>query len=498
MDRSAPEPSGEQTPAMPVGKDYSELVPLAVDLDGTLVATDTLFEAALSLVRQRPWSILLFWVWLTRGKAVLKSQIARQVTLHAESLPYRTELVKYLQYERSKGRPIVLATAAPRTIADRVAACVGVFDAVLASTDALNLKGARKRDALVTLYGSRGFDYIGDSRSDKPVWTACRIGHVAGRLRQLPRSVLAAGTSQGETFPAQRAGVRIWLREIRLYQWVKNLLVGVPAFLNHYVDWEILKALVMAFLAFSLVASATYILNDIFDLEADRRHPRKRMRPVASGQIPIVHGISIAAALLAGGILLGLAVGLNLVFCLVIYVVLTSLYSGYIKGKPIIDVVALAMLYTLRVYAGGLVARAYVSPWLFQFSIFLFLSLAFVKRYSELRRTRHQLPLKVHGRNYEVRDLSIISQAGLGSGLLASLVLALYVNGGEIEKLYPHRQVLWGVCPLFIYWIIRVWLIAHRGNMNEDPVLFAFRDRVSYIVVFLIAVLVFVGLSPHV
>jgi 4-hydroxybenzoate polyprenyltransferase/phosphoserine phosphatase len=497
VDRSTPESAGEQTPATLAGKDRLEFLPLAVDLDGTLVATDTLFESALSLIRQRPFSILLFLVWLTRGKAVLKAEIAKRVTPHAESLPYRRDLVEFLQGERNKGRTIVLATAAHRTIADSVAAWLGIFEVVLASTDAVNLKGTLKRDALVKLYGSRGFDYIGDSKSDNPVWAACRIGHVAGPMRRLPRSVLATGTQQGEAFSPAQPGVKTWLREIRVYQWVKNLLVFVPALLNHHFDAQILKALATAFLGFSFLASATYVLNDIFDLEADRRHPRKCRRPLASGQISIRLGMSIATVLLAACILLALT-SLQLAACLLVYLVLTLLYSSYIKGKPIIDVVVLAMLYTLRVYAGGLVSRAYVSPWLFQFSIFLFLSLAFVKRYSELQRSSLQPSLGAHGRGYRVEDLSIIGQAGLGSGLLAGLVLALYVNGQDTLKVYPHPEMLWGVCPLFVYWIIRVWLVAHRGNMHEDPILFAFRDRVSYIVAFLIVVLVILGLSPHV
>jgi 4-hydroxybenzoate polyprenyltransferase/phosphoserine phosphatase len=497
VDRSTPESAGEQTPAILAGNDRLEFLPLAVDLDGTLVATDTLLESALSLIRQRPSSILLFLVWFSRGKAVLKAEISRRVTPHAESLPYRRELVEFLRGERNKGRTVVLATAAHRTIADSVAASLGIFDVVLASTDAVNLKGTLKRDALVRLYGSRGFDYIGDSKSDNPVWAACRIGHVVGPMRRLPRSVLAAGTRQGEAFSPAQPGVKTWLREIRVYQWVKNLLVFVPALINHHFDAEILMALVIAFLGFSFLASGTYVINDIFDLEADRRHPRKSRRPLASGQIPIAQGILMATALLAAGILLGLT-SLRLAACLFIYLVLTLLYSSYIKGKPIIDVVVLAMLYTLRVYAGGLVSRAYVSPWLFQFSIFLFLSLAFVKRYSELERSRLQPSPEAHGRGYRVEDLSIIGQAGLGSGLLAGLVLALYVNGQDTLKVYPHPEMLWGVCPLFVYWIVRVWLVAHRGNMHEDPILFAFRDRVSYIVAFLIVVLVILGLLPRV
>ena len=498
MDRSTPESSGEKARATAAGEDPLDLLPLAVDLDGTLVAADTLLEASLSLIRQRPWSILLFLIWLSRGKAVLKAEIAKRATVHAESLPYRRDLVEYLQGERDKGRTIVLATASHRSTADSIAVYLGVFDVVLASTDAVNLKGASKRDALVKLYGLRGFDYIGDSKADKPVWAACRIGHVAGRMRRLPQSALAAGTQQGDVFSTPRAGVKALLREIRVYQWVKNLLVLVPALLNHHFNGEILKALATAFLGFSFVASGTYVINDVFDLEADRRHPRKCRRPLASGQISLGLGIAMAAGLLLAGLLLGLTNSLQLEACLLGYLALTLLYSSYIKGKPIIDVVALAMLYTLRVYAGGLVSRAYVSPWLFQFSIFLFLSLAFVKRYSELQRSSLQQSLEARGRGYRLEDLSIIGQAGLGSGLLAGLVMALYVNGQDTLKVYPHPEMLWGVCPLFVYWIIRVWLIAHRGNMQEDPILFAFRDRVSYIVAFLIAALVLVGLSPHV
>ena len=498
MDRSRQESSGENEPVTVAGNGKQEIPPLAVDLDGTLVATDTLIESALSLIRQRPWSILLFAVWLVRGKAVLKSEIAKRFTPDAGSLPYRRDLVDYLRSESDRGRRIVLATAAHQTIADRVTAFLGFFDGVLASTDSVNLKGTSKRDALVRLYGLKGFDYVGDSKEDIPVWAACRIGHVAGGMRRLPNSVLGTGTQQGEGFSRRRPGVKTLLREIRVSQWIKNLLVFVPALLNHHLDWEILKALGVTFLGFSFVASGAYIVNDLFDLDADRRHPRKCRRPLASGQVAIVLGILMAAGLLAAGILLGLTVSMQLVACLLVYLFLTLLYSSYIKGKPIIDVVALAMLYTLRVYAGGLVGRAYVSPWLFQFSIFLFLSLAFVKRYSELRRSSQEQQLEVHGRGYRVQDLTIIGQAGLGSGLLAGLVLALYVNGREIERLYPHPEMLWGVCPLFIYWIIRVWLIAHRGNMNEDPILFAFRDRVSYIVGFLIVVAILLGLSPNV
>ena len=473
-------------------------IPLAVDLDGTLVATDTLFEGAMSLIRQSPASILLFPIWLGRGKAVLKTEIAKRFRVNAGNLPYRTDLLEYLRKERTQGRMIVLATAAHQSTADSAAAHLNLFDEVLASTESVNLKGTRKRDELVKRFGFRGFDYIGDSRADIPVWEACRIGHVAGQWKALPDGILAAGTQQGQIFAGHRSSLAPYIRALRVYQWVKNVLVVAPALLNHHVDGAVLKALAIAFLSFSFVASGTYIANDLFDLDADRRHPRKSKRPLASGELSITQGISLAVGLVVAGILLGLMANKLLVVCLGIYLVLTLLYSSFLKGKPILDAVALAMLYTLRVYSGGLATGAYISPWLFQFSLFLFLSLAFVKRYSELRRLRYQRHREAPGRGYRLQDLSIISQAGIGSGMLAGLVLALYVNGREIERLYPRPEMLWGVCPLFIYWIIRVWLIAHRGNMNEDPILFAFHDRVSYIVGFLIVLAVLLGLTPHV
>jgi 4-hydroxybenzoate polyprenyltransferase len=498
MDRSQDESVGDCVQLARSGEDTPELTPLVSDLDGTLFATDSLFEGVMSLIRRSPWSILWLAIWFIRGgKAGLKFQVASRVRLLPESLPYRTEVVEYLRTERAAGRKIVLATAADQTIAYDVAAHLGCFDEILSSTQFINLKGARKRDELVERFGLRGFDYIGDSKADAPVWAACRIAHVAGLMTRVPRAVLAAGAQQGRVFAGRRPGIRTYLRTMRVYQWVKNLLVVVPSLLNHHIDLQILQSLALAFASFSLVASGTYIANDLFDLEADRRHPRKCRRPLASGELSIFKGVCLAFALTVGGLLLGALGGPKLVACLIVYLGLTTLYSSFVKGKPILDVVVLAMLYTLRVYTGGLVSDVYISPWLFQFSIFFFLSMAFVKRYSELRRLRYQRKREAPNRGYTLSDLSIISQAGVGSGLLAGLLLALYLNGREIERLYPRPEMLWGICPLFLYWMIRVWLIAHRGNMNEDPILYAFHDRVSYIVGLLIVAAAAAGLTPN-
>ncbi|HEY4086816.1 MAG TPA: UbiA family prenyltransferase [Bryobacteraceae bacterium] len=466
---------------------------LVTDLDGSLIATDTLWEGVVSIVRRAPARVGSLAGRLMTGRAAFKAEVAKYGAPDAAGLPYRADVLEYLRSERAKGRRIVLATAAHKTVADSVANHLGLFDEVFASTDQVNLKGAQKRDALVKRFGVKGFDYIGDSISDKAVWQACRVAHVVGSSA----SAGAAGAETGKRFGGPAAGARKFVRAIRMHQWVKNILVCVPTLLNHTVSWHILESLAIAFAGFSLVASGTYLFNDLLDLEADRGHPLKRRRPLPSGEMSIAEGAGLGLLLISSGLGLSLLAGLPLLVCLVAYLALTICYSTWIKSKPVLDVVALAVLYTLRVFAGGLVTGAYVSPWLFQFSIFLFLSLAFVKRYSELVGLRQYRRRPSERRSYTIRDMSIVGQAGLGSGLLACVVLALYVNGREVEKLYRHPEMLWSVCPLFAYWIIRVWLIAHRGNMREDPVLYAFHDRVSYIVGTLIAAAVVLGLMPN-
>ncbi len=467
-------------------------VPLVVDLDGTLVITDTLFENAALLLRQRPWLILSMVVWLFRGKAALKSEIASRAHVKAEHLPFRPELVAWLQSESDGGRRIVLATGAHQSTADAVAVHLGIFSEVLATSDHLNLTGAAKRDALVKRFGPGGFDYVGNGRDDVPVWMACRISHVAGR-GHIPSGAAVRGTS----FSGPQAKLGSWLRAARPYQWVKNLLVFVPALLNHHLDFGTLANLVITFFAFSFTASGTYIANDLFDLESDRQHSRKRKRPLASGELTITQGALAVVLLLAAGFGLGAIEGMSLTIALLAYLFISLGYSVFLKNKPILDVVALAFLYTLRVYTGGIVADASISTWLFQFSMFLFLSLAFVKRYSELRRLRSLRKRDTPGRGYRLVDLALISQAGVGSGLIAGLVLALYADSREIQRLYPHPQALWCVCPIFVYWIVRVWIIAHRGNMTDDPILYAFRDRVSYIVGFAIVAAVLLAMMPN-
>ena len=467
-------------------------IPLVVDLDGTLVTTDTLFENAALLLRQRPWLVLSMALWLLRGKAALKSEIAGRAQVKAEHLPFRPELVAWLQSESEDGRRIVLATGAHQITADAVAAHLGLFDEVLATSRRLNLTGTAKRDALVNKFGAGGFDYVGNGREDRPIWMVCRVAHIAGRGH-----IPSVAAMRGISFSDHPARFGSWLRAARPYQWVKNVLVFVPALLNHHLDLQILANLAITFLAFSFTASGTYIANDLFDLESDRQHSRKRKRPLASGELTITQGVLSVALFVAAGFGLSALVGTSLTMALCAYIFISLGYSIFLKNKPILDVVALAFLYTLRVYTGGIVGGAEISPWLFQFSMFLFLSLAFVKRYSELRRLRSLRKRDAPGRGYRLVDLALISQAGVGSGLIAGLILALYADSREIQLLYPHPHVLWCVCPIFVYWIVRVWIIAHRGNMTDDPILYAFRDRVSYIVGCAIVAAVLLGMMPN-
>ena len=472
-------------------------VPLAVDLDGTLVLTDTLFENTTAVLRRHPLCVLAIPFWVARGRTVFKTEIARRAQMDVTHLPWRRDLLDFINAGKLAGRTIVLATGADEATANAVALHLGVFDEVFASHADINLKGQAKRDALVSRFGKAGFDYVGDSRADIPVWAASRVAHVAGRKHALPASASGRGEERGRIFASPRATLRSWIRLIRVHQWLKNTLLFGPVLLSHRVTWQAIGALATAFLAFSFVASGIYIVNDLFDLDEDRRHRRNCRRPLANGEISITQGIAVSAGLLAVGFGMGAWGGAGLEGCLIVYFGLAVSYTVFLKNKPILDVVALAFLYTLRTYTGGLVSHVAISPWLYEFSIFLFLSLAFVKRYSELLRLKEAGGLHAPGRGYRPPDLSIVSQAGVGSGLLAGLVLALYVNGEDVHALYPRPALLWGISPLFLYWMIRVWLIAHRGNMHEDPLLYAFKDKVSYFVGALIVLMAVLAATLH-
>ncbi len=475
-----------------MGQDSQVKPPLCVDLDGTLIKTDLLWESLLVLLKQNPLlAILLPW-WLLKGKAHLKHEIARRVTLDASTLPYDQELVEFLSNERRAGRELMLATASHTSYAQAVAAHLGLFDErVYGSDRSVNLKGARKVALLVERYGARRFAYAGNSTADFPVWAEASEAIVVNASAAVVSRARTL-TTVSRVFSTPVTWVKQVAKALRVHQWAKNVLVFVPVLASHQLtNGRLLLQAGLAFFSFSLCASSVYIVNDCLDLESDRRHPRKRNRPFASGSLSIPFGLALAAACLLGGILLAFA--LPRLFWLVLagYLVLTTAYSLYLKQFVLLDVIILAQLYTVRVYGGGAATGVPPSHWLLTFSLFLFLSLALVKRFTELRLMSQAEGEGLPGRGYWVTDVEHVSSIGTASGLLAVLVLALYISSKEVLLLYTHADVLWLVCPVMLYWISRVWMLAYRNRMDDDPVVFAVKDPKSYAMAALIAAILF-------
>lgn len=455
------------------------LPPLAVDLDGTLVLGDTLHESLLALLRKNPLYLLLLPIWLLRGKAGFKAELAKRMVPPATDFRYNEALLQWL-HQQQEQRALILCTAADERIATAVADHLDLFESVLASDGTTNLSGSNKAAALCRRYGEGNFDYAGNARSDYAVWRHARAAVVVNA-----GSSVLAGASQVASVahvlpPPLPQGVRAWLRALRPHQWAKNLLVFVPLLTAHLLDnGDAISGAVLAFVAFCLCASSVYILNDLLDLAADRAHPRKRNRPFASGQLSVLAGLLLAPALLAAAFAVAAFLPSRFVLALIGYYLLTLLYSFALKRQPALDVVVLAMLYTARIVAGTFAIAIETSFWLLAFSMFVFLSLALVKRYTELQQARERGLHEAAGRGYRTEDLPIIGSLGTSAGYASVLVLALYVNSLGDSMLYSRPNYLWLMCPLMLYWISRVWLLTQRGRMHDDPLMFALRDPVS-------------------
>lgn len=458
-------------------------MPLVVDLDGTLCKSDLLYESLCVLLKHRIWCVFLLPIWLWRGKAYLKQQIAQRVTVAVDVLPYHPALLAYLTSQHAHGRRLVLATASDMQLAHDVATHLGIFDTVLASDGITNLSAERKRDRLVALFGVKGFDYAGNSRHDLCVWAVAHQAIVVNAPRRV--QVAAAQVTETaqifDTFPGR---VRPFVRALRLHQWLKNLLVFVPLLAAHRL-WEVplLTQALLAFVAFGLCASSVYLLNDLLDLAADRHHPHKRQRPFAAGALPLRVGLVAIPLLLGLSGLVGLLLPPAFLAILALYYSTTLAYSLVLKHEAPLDVLVLAGLYTARVIAGSAATAIWPSGWLMAFTTFLFLSLALVKRYAELIvMIREVGESMARERNYRVDDRELLSAMGVASGYLAVVILALYLNLVAGQTLFERYDVSWLWCPLLLYWISYVWLIAHRGGMSDDPVVFAMKDRTSRVV----------------
>lgn len=455
--------------------------PLVVDLDGTLIHSDLLLEAGLSFLKCHPLKALSPLRWLASGKANLKSRLAAAAPVDVSVLPYNEAVLELIRRKKEEGHRIVLATASHHSYAKQIAEHLGLFDQVLASDEQTNLSAHKKRDALVAEFGMQGFDYAGNSSDDLPVWQAARRAYVVNSNGKITQSAHKHGNVEAELKHDIQL-MRTWIKALRMHQWAKNALIFVPLLASHQLlDPQLLLNGLLAFFFFGLCASSVYVLNDLLDLEDDRHHASKFRRPFASGSLSIKSGLlAFPLLLLMGfsGSLLLLPFKFSL--ALLAYYLLTLTYSFWLKRHMAVDVLVLAMLYTSRIIAGTFAFSVKLTFWMLAFSMFIFLSLALVKRYAELRDARIKgKSQKTRGRGYYPDDLEMVASLGASSGYLSVMVLALYIQDETTAALYHFPQLIWLACPLLLFWITRVWMLTHRGLMHDDPVIFAIKDRTS-------------------
>jgi 4-hydroxybenzoate polyprenyltransferase len=484
--------------------DIACLPVLCVDLDGTLVKSDTLHDSALAVARHRPAALLNVPGWIVQGKAALKRHLANTIQLDVTHLPYNRELLQYLEQQRATGRPIYLATAADADTARRVAAHLGLFTGVLASDGQLNLAGKNKLAAFQSSFGDN-FSYIGNALPDLPLLQHCKEPMVANPTPGLRAALRKARITPVRTFDERVSPFKAWLKAIRIHQWAKNVLLFVPLLLAHAWAPGLVAGTAVGFLSFCLGASATYIVNDLLDLEADRQHPRKRRRPFAAGDLSALSGVAVIALFLAASITLAILVprvvaSLSPEFALVkpqhfllwlgIYLVTTLAYSLRLKRSVLVDVIVLSGLYTIRIVAGTAATGIPPSTWLGGFSIFFFLSLAFVKRFAELENLRERGGVTAGGRGYHIADIEQLRSFGTASGYASVVVFTLYISTLDAAQLYQHTRRLWLLVPVLLLWISRLWLQASRGQLNEDPVVYAITDRRSLLLGVLVVAII--------
>jgi 4-hydroxybenzoate polyprenyltransferase len=467
--------------------------PLYVDVDGSLLRSNLLLESLLSALRKAPYLVFMIPWWLLRGRAYLKAQLAARSEVDASTLPYHTDLLEYLRHQQRAGRRLILATAANERLANDVARHLGIFRSVLASSTDVNLKGARKAEAIAS-DAAGPFAYAGNDGSDLKIWRISQAAVLVNTSANVSAKARHLCPIEQE-FPrtARRAGT--YLRAIRVYQWLKNVLVFLPLFTAHlWLERQAWQPAVLAFVAFCLCASAIYLLNDLSDLAADRRHPRKRLRPLASGAVPIEHALVLAPILLLAGVAVAAIVGSSFLLITLAYVATTTAYSLRLKNFVLADVITLAGLYTIRVIAGAIAVNVTPSFWLLAFSMSIFVSLALIKRCAELLVLTELNRRNSAGRDYRVTDLPVLQSMGVASGFSAVLVLALFINSDNVAAEYAQPEMLWPLCGACLYWVARMWIKTSRGEMTDDPLLYAARDLNSLVV---LAVSIFIVLIAN-
>lgn len=489
FNQSTPKSVGRVLSEGAAASSITDRPPLVVDLDGTLTHSDSLLESVVQVIRHSPLNLTRLPFWMLGGRASFKRTVAARADPALLHLPYRQALLDYLRQQKALGRKLVLATAAHESIAQKVALELGIFDCVLATGDGANLKGAEKLAAIREQFGDN-FVYAGDSTADVPIWQSSRGAVFAGASL---RTRLAVGPAipVERDFPDDVNPLLLWIRALRVHQWAKNLLLFVPLLTAFSLsDMQRLLAALLAFFAFSLAASATYVVNDILDLDNDRVHPRKRQRPFASGQLSLLHGLVVASVTLGLGLALAWAVSTGFLSMLLLYLLLTSAYSWVLKKYVLMDVLMLSLLYTLRILAGSVSVGVEASSWLLVFSVFIFLSLALVKRCAELTSLQQKGETAARGRDYRVSDLTVLWPMGIGAALSSVIVFGLFISAPHTQARYATPELLWLVEMGLIYWLGRLWIKTSRNEMHDDPVVYAMRDGASRITVALMLAVV--------
>jgi 4-hydroxybenzoate polyprenyltransferase len=470
---AAPAHPASQAPA-------TQALPLVVDLDGTLARTDTAFELIAANLTRKPLAVLAALVAGLTNRAKMKSRLVAAGPIDIEALPLRDDLVAWIAAQRRAGREIHLASAADQAVVDQIARRVGLFDSAIGSRDGNNLKGERKAAALVERFPD-GFVYAGDSPADAPVWRAAKGAVVAGDSAAAARAARRADRPIEASFRDPPTTFKDWRKALRIHQWAKNILLFVALFLGQaYSDPAAFAACVAGFFVLGAVASGTYVLNDLLDLSNDRRHPTKKTRMLASGRLKIVQALTLAPLLILGGVAAGFALDPLFGAGLAAYLVLTLAYSIRLKQVPFLDTLLLAWLFTLRILMGGALAGVVVSEWLLVFSMFFFFGLSTAKRHVEVLRRGRDGGGALPGRGFSSEDEAVTLAFGVAASVASILILVMYLMEGAFPSgLYTSPVFLWAMPVVVGGWLTRIWLLAHRGELDDDPVAFAIRDRVS-------------------
>ncbi|WP_374079897.1 UbiA family prenyltransferase [Bdellovibrio bacteriovorus] len=460
---------------------------LVCDLDNCLIKTDALYEQWLSLLKRKPLFFLLSFLWLFKGKAYFKHQLANHTAFHPQLIPYREDVLQIIKaYRTDQKGQVILASASPQVWVEAVANHIGLFDQSIGSTEHKNLKGSQKLLALREVIGSKTFTYIGDHIADLNLWQhSSEI--VAVNPSRILTTKIQALQKPTQIIQDKKTPWKLLLKQIRPHQWVKNALVFLPALAGHkLLVPEVFFKSLLAFAGFSLSASFVYVLNDLLDLPSDRNHHTKKKRPFASGNLPIKWGVFLLPLLLLGTSIFAFLLPLPFAGWIATYLILNIAYSFYFKQSVIVDIIILSMMYTLRIFAGSAAASVPVSEWLLSFSTLFFFSLACVKRYTEIIRSKNKIT--IDGRGYRQIDYPMVQSLGVGSGLISILIILLYLQGGEVRALYKNPQSLWYATPILLFWVSRIWLLTNRDEIHDDPVVFAVKDKVSWICLLILGI----------